>query len=255
MMMQMLAISQADSRVTNQSVTGWSGIPWAGSEWDGIPLDTTGKTKEQLCSWLRPNTGQPNGVFALKGLKQLYDSVQPFADESNPTISEIDQWELKVIAHFRALLNTPGVMKPDARLYIESRIFDERKWLTVWDPAYPSGICSKPPASHCGFTFFPSSTDRQPYKNNLPYSSNPSAYPELEDWNSVRTVSEGVAAVAAWLPWSLKFATVLANYICQDGLTAHSGPFVHPTTPREWFGRSWWLTNNNTTSVVRSDYR
>ena len=45
--------------------------------------------------------------FVMRGLKQLYDSLQPFADPTEPTVSEFELWNHSVLNHFRAMSALP----------------------------------------------------------------------------------------------------------------------------------------------------
>lgn len=236
-------LSQAVSSVTNQGVNNnW--MPWEGSQWNGIPLQSPEtKTKSQLCSFLRP-TGSK---YIIKGLKGLYDEKKPFAVETAPTPGEIDVWNIEVIRHFRRLLGNPNPVDNDPRLYLESRWADERKYTTQWDSKYPGGNLDDPAGPcygginiHCGAGFFPSSADRAPYIAAEPYYNNWQSYPQLQLYNERFARAEGIAEISADLPWSIKLAVVIAQWICSEGLTGHAGPFVHPERARRWFGCSWW---------------
>lgn len=251
MMVDMTAFSQAVPTVSSQDPDGigWlSPTSWANSTWDGIPYDTTGKTKEQICAFLRPSH-----VYVIRGLRERFYEVNPFVDNNNPTVDEIDKWNLEVIRHFRNLLGVTTPVSPNARLYLEARWADERKYTTGWDAAYIGatpgdrfGPCVGVPdiaGGHCGASFFPSSVDRAPYIAATPYSSDFGMYPELATYTARYSLTEGISGANANVPWSIKFAYLIANWICSEGLTGHPGPFVGPSA-REEFGCSWYRPNS-----------
>lgn len=254
--------SNSDSRVRHQGVDG---IIQNGAsnvynyddpryQWDGVPMNTIGKTKEELCLFVKPDGVWPSN-FIYKGLLQRYREVQPFADEVNPTVDEIDAWNLEVIAHFRRLLGVPGTMQPDARLYIECRLSDERKYTTAWNALYPDGTCT-PGGAHCGWTFFPSASERAPYIAGAPYNNDFLKYPELDGYTIKRGFVEGISAAHHWIPWGIKLAHILTQWICTEGLTGHPGPYFAPS-PRATIGMSWWYNPPNTGGAVfyRAQYR
>lgn len=265
MMDDATSISQAVPSVTSQDPDGIGWLNWSGTQWDGTPFDTTGKTKSQICSFLRP-TGGP---YNIRGIREKFYAVNPFADNLNPTPEEIDNWNIEVIRHFRAMLGVSTPVNNDPRLYLEARWADERKYTEAWDSSYPSGTpggpsgpCWNPPgtpvdiaAGHCGASFFPNPADRATYIAEAPYSNDFAKYPELDPgvYTSRRGQAEGLNAADADLPWSIKLSVMLTHWICNEGLTGHPGPYVNPSTARQWFGCSWWL--NGTVLNFRGKWR
>lgn len=258
------AFSNSDSRIRHQGVDG---IIQNGAtniynyddpkyQWDGVPLDTTGKTKSELCAFVKPDGPWPSN-FIYKGLLQRYREVQPFADEVNPTVDEINTWNIEVINHFRKLLGIPGIIQPDARLYIECRLSDERKYTTAWDTAYPLDTCPPGSGSHCGWLFFPSADERAPYLANTPYNNDFVKYPELTSFNTKFGLVEGISPVHHWVPWGVKLAYILTEWICKEGLVGHPGPYFNPTTHRQFIGMSWWYNPPATggAAFYRAQYR
>jgi hypothetical protein len=243
------------------------GVPWLGqnfidgANWDGTPMDPTGKTKQELCAFLGPNP------YAVKGLRQRFYEVNPFADNENPTVAEINDWNLEVIRHFRNLFGITEPVDHDTRLYLEASWADERKYTTVWDSAYPVGQvykASPPPieynvggtrtgpcqnftdtaGGHCGAAFFPTPADRTPYISANPYNNDFVKYPELNGYNTRRSATEGLVGLnPLGVPWSLKMGFVIRNYICNEGRGGHAGPYIgEGNDTRRWFGCSWWYT-------------
>lgn len=250
MMKNVTQASQNHPSVNDQSPDGNTFINWKNTNWDGKPINPRGKSLSQLCRFILPN-GDKNAVL---GILQLYNKKQPFQDETNPTIAEIDAWNIEVIKHFRRLFNTGFNVEPDARLFLESRWASERKNTRVWDRNYrgtygsaygPCGVGDGNP--HCGATFFPNEKDRKPYIDAAPYLNDTNNFPELEGYTRTAAMSEGISGVDVKIPWSLKLAVIIANFICKEGVTGHPGPFVNPDAPnpRKFFGCDWWYTGGN----------
>ena len=264
-MNELTRISQADSRVSDQSPTGLIGSDWTGTDWNGIPIaNPSGRTFEELCAFIRPKPGEP---LQFLGLKQKFDQVKPFADNTAPTVAEIDNWHREVILHFRNLLGNPNPMKPDARLFLECRWSDERKHSQVWDVAYPNpdkigkapGPCHWPDGrraggAHCGEIFWPGTPERvaaiaaEPYKNDFV------KYPEFVNYpgettyataTALASQTAGIMETYAWIPWSLRLASVIAHFICTEGTTGHAGPYIGTERRRTAFGVSFWHTGGD----------
>lgn len=260
MISTMTSISQAVGSVTSQDPdgVGWlTPTQWANSTWDGIPFDTDGKTKEEICAFLRPDN-----VWTIRGLRERFYEVNPFADNENPTVTEIDNWNIEVIRHFRALLGNTIPVENDARLYLECRWADERKYTEAWDTDYPDtftctgattcigkspgpcfllGVPTDIAGGHCGAGFFPlDQTHRNVYINAPAYNGDFISYPELDGYTNRRSQAEGLSGANADVPWCLKLPYVIANWICSEGLSGHPGPYVSPTNARQTFGCSWW---------------
>lgn len=213
-------------------------INWTGTEWDGQPFDPTGKSNQEICAFLGPSGV---GVYALRGLREKFYDVNPFADNTNPTIAEIDSWNIEVIKHIRNLFGVVTPVENDARLYLETRWSSERKNTTDWDVSYPgtldsaTGPCVGGTAPHCGWTFFPDESDRLSYINESPYNGDMIEYPELLNYNNKYGQTEGIAGIQSYLPWSIKLATVFGRFACTEGLGGHAGPFLG----RQKFGVHW----------------
>lgn len=258
----MTQVSNADKSTDHQGVDGINrpgevaGYTNPLLQWDGVPFNPVGKTNAEICAFVKPLGAWPN-PFVYKGLLQKYNEVQPFADEVNPTVAEIDKWNLEVVNHFRNLFGIPP-MQPDARLYLECRWADERKYTQDWDTAYPAGSAQYPTAgapggpcwlngapydtsgTHCGAAFFPNETDRAPYIAAAPYNNDLVAYPELSGYTARASAAEGKSGATQWIPWGVKMAHVLTQWLCSEGITGHSGPyFGNPA--RGYIGMSWWL--------------
>lgn len=214
---------------------------WLAAKWDGIPFNYAGKDKAVIWKWLVPVGNNLSGI--LRGIEDLYYDDPPFADKFNPKVIEIDNWNIKVINHIRSLLGIPGKVKPDPRLYLEVAWADERKYSTIWEPKYPGvmnsayGPCQPQtnPQGHCGESFFPDRGDREKYYQNAPYNNDVSKYPELADHNKRISQASGTGGVGARLPWSMRLAQILTNYILTEGTSGHAGPALY----RGNVGMSW----------------
>lgn len=245
------------------------GIGWIRSSdwvpWDGIPLDIFNRepTKQQLCKFLAPKSRN-----AMRGLRERFYQVNPFKDVSNPTIEEIDAWNLEVIRHFRCLLGVTTPVWGDARLQLESRWADERKMTNYWDVKYPDkmncnggscqgwrdGPCGVAPdnikdvaGGHCGASFWPDKTDRDLYIANA-YNNDFVKYPELAVYNERRSKAEGLNVINGDIPWSIKLSIIIMKWACDEGLKGHTGPYVGDgritgKPDRTHVGMSWWHLN------------
>lgn len=221
---------------------GWVGTGWTGWDWDGIPIDITNKTPSQICSLLFKNG------YLMKGLRQQYNNIKPFANPASPTIAEIDQWNLKTIQHLRNLVGNTTPLTGDPKLYLETQWSHDRYWTTIWDIRYPGtdgtafGPCrpGDDPNAHCGASFFPSSNDQAKY---LPqYSISPFTR---------SSQAEGIGNVNTDLPWALKLTSRISNWVCTEGTTGHAGPFFTRTK----VGMSFFLAGTQTTPATTTSLR
>lgn len=218
--------------------------------WDGVPMNPTGKSNSELCAFLKPEGIRSKGV---KGIMELYNQVKPFADETNPTVDEFEKWGLESIRHIRRLLGMDAPVIGDARLFLESRWSDERKYTNMWDSQYPEGTCPQGSGAHCGWMFFPSPDDRAPYIAAQPYNNDFEKYPMLDPVTYLRpwAQSEGISGVGVKTPLSLVIPLVIANWVCGEGRVGHAGPFVNPQ-PRKYFGFSIRNTADGISVRIRS---
>lgn len=212
-------------------------------EWDGSTifpayssntLSTTDKQQYRVdwYKFLFPN--YPND-FILRGLKQLYDSVLPFADDTQPTVSEMERWNLAVINHFRHLSGLPPATYLQ-ELMIMCRWSRERKATTLWDTKYPGtfdstyGPCVGGSNIHCGSTFKPSDIeDQKPYWND--YFCR---YPCLPPHDLI-TLTQGSEAVTVWYngnamtAMSRNLRKLFESIVTSGGVNpigGHQGPYA-----------------------------
>jgi len=260
--------SQNSGVVTSQDPDGIDWLTpsnWSNSTWDGVPFDPVGKTNQEICDFLRPDH-----PYVIRGLRERFYEVNPFADNTAPTAAEIDAWNLEVIRHFRALLGNTTPVQNNARLFLEARWASERKKTEVWDSDYPVqgsygdayGPCWNPPGTgvdiaggHCGASFFPDPVDRDLYIAAAPYNNDFVSYPELESYTNRYAQAEGISGVNTNVPWSIKLAKIIGDWICSEGLTGHPGPYVNPTSARENFGANWWYNDGDATVSFRGKWR
>jgi len=190
------------------------GITWLDytnwPKWDGVPLNTCGKTTNEICKWVFPS------INTMRGLRDLFYSLKPppFADNTKPTIAEIDTWNIQVIQHFRNLIGAKQEIKPDRCLFLRAYWGDERKLTDIWNQKYPVDTCVGSTNEHCGATFLPSCQDQLPYLDGNPCC------------DTLPAGAEGVFSVKMDLPWSIKLSRVIGDTLCREGLTGHTGPFV-----------------------------
>lgn len=200
---------------------------WIGTTWDGgwgeydysTPIDITGKTPAQMCTLLF------KAGYTMKGLRQRYNELMPFADPTNPTVAEIDAWNIEVIRHLRKLVGNTIPVDPDPRLYLECQWSDERAYTRAWDAMYPGtnnsayGPCVAFTNEHCGSTFIPNATDQLPYL---------AQYSGLAPFAHIGG-AEDIGPVNTNVPWALKIVQRISNWVCTEGTTGHAGPFFSRT--------------------------
>jgi hypothetical protein len=271
-MNNMTVVSQAVSTVDSQDPDGIKWLSWSGTEWDGVPYSGyIGPDKRgfypELCAFLKPKGGN----YAIRGLREKYYQVNPFQDVTNPTIAEIDAWNIEVIKHLRALVGNTTPISNDARLYLEARWSSERKFTNEWDTDYPdsytcedanknivscSGRAPGPcfgvtdlAGGHCGDSFFPNTSDRTPYIQAYPVS-----HPELVTYNSRKSLATSVGEGSNRdIPWSIRLAAALVGIICGEGIYGHAGPIIG-TDAKQLYGNAWWDKGTGTTVHLRNKW-
>lgn len=267
------AASQAADYIFSQDPDGHSQITptmWANAKWDGVAIDPTAMTQADLCTWIKPV--QEESHLVIRGIRDLFYEVRPFVDDSNPTPREIDLWNIEVVRHFRRMFGIATPVNLDARLDLEARWASERKYTQDWDGLYPldcgggttkGGPCGPcfdggtpvdTAGGHCGAAFWPDSGDRAAYISADPYLDNTTDYPELAGYTVRRANAEGVSATGVEVPWSLKLASIIANWICAEGYSGHPGPYVNPATARTTMGFDWWY-DGGASVAFRGKYR
>lgn len=202
--------------------------------WDGTTTyNPCTLTKAQLVDAVFP---KPKRI--MRGLKELFYSINPFQDNANPTVEEIENWNLEVIKHFRRLLGKNAPVVNDKATFLKAAWAEERARTNYWDSNYPGilnssyGPCQLPfsPNSHCGASFLPSPQDQQPY---LDAGMQP----------ITGGGAEAIITINADIPWVLKMSNMIGAFLQQDGIGGHTGPFIG----RPKYGSAWYLTG---TSVV-----
>ena len=222
------------------------GIPWipanAWVPWDGVTTyNPCTLTTAQLMAGILP---PPSGINGMRGLRELFYSVNPFADNQNPTVAEIENWNIEVIRHFRRLLGFNQTTHPvsnDKCTYLKAAWAEERFRTDYWSTAYPGtldravGPCTLPNSSnpHCGALFIPSAAAEQ-----APYLC-----PQSMALCSATGGAEGIANHNADTPWSIKMARIIGMYLGTDGIGGHTGPFVG----RPKFGSAWYMNGAGVT--------
>jgi hypothetical protein len=191
------------------------------TQWDGKPRYFCDfQTKDEFWSYVYP-TGD---MHVMRGIGQLYDKLQPFQDPKNPTIPEIDYWNMAVINHYRALLGARPAKFPPC-MSLRTLWAHEKRYSNAWDTIHTEYKCFGNPTApqHCGAVFVPPEEYRQPYydcsDNNIT-QCNPS--------------SEGdIGGTKDNMPFGVMMSRVIGNAIRADG-----HPFVHAGTflNREFVG-------------------
>lgn len=265
------AYSQSFASIDSQDPDG---INWQTNwpPWNGVPFNPIGKTKEQICAFITAGTGS---MYVTRGLRTLFYSINPFQDNTNPTYDELVIWHTHVINHFRDLFGQTIKVTPSARLMLEARWADERKFTQAWDTDYPdsftcgdqnnisclgqhkgpcwnNGLPVDYATGHCGESHFPNAVHRAPYIAGAPYNNNFTKYPELQNYTLRHSLATGINLVNGNIPWSIKLAAHITQFICTEGLSDHAGPFVGVNeedgilgNPHTEFGISWWPLPNH----------
>lgn len=183
--------------------------------WDGLPLKNyCDLNNTELCNWLFPDDN-----FILKGQIQLFKEIKPFEDINKPKIEEILLWNILIIRHLRNLLGIKIPVNFNRTLMLICRWSDERKYTTSWNNKYPNNICKKKGDSHCGAFWYPNNKeDQKPYLKDDNFITN--------KWiNGV--ITEGIFGFDPKLTWFSIMSSIIKHTICNEGLTNHSGPFIH----------------------------
>jgi len=213
--------------------------PWPTVAWDTTTiynpvtsLDLTNPRDEsvfynQMC----PKNS--DGKNTLRGLRQLFEDVKPFADNSGPTKAEVDRWNGVVLTHIRNLAGIDHVAKPDVCLMTRALWANQWRHTDIWKPSDAANpdqyVC---PASgsnmHCGASFVPNTVEKQsPY---LPLDHGPERC-------SAGAGSEGAFGHSSKSAWSVKTAEVFCGTLKAEGYWGgHTGPFWG----REKFGFGFW---------------
>ncbi|MGL5934609.1 MAG: hypothetical protein ACRCZI_03185 [Cetobacterium sp.] len=185
----------------------------------------------------------PNQNYQLKGLRDLFYSVKPFADVSNPTTGEIENWHVEVINLMRRMTKLRPTdfptIKKDANLFLAANFSDERRESNIWDTAYPDKACTKPATDmHCGYTFFPSALDQQPYFEQ----DDQKAVAQSGEFFPTGT-SEGVFNIGKDYNWSVKLAKIFYDTMQRESDNWHMGP----PFGRSSMGSSFYCKGDTTT--------
>lgn len=226
------------------------GITWLKpgdwKSWDGVTtMNPCTSTTAQLMAFIFP---PPGGINTMLGLRDLFYQVKPFADNSNPTVAEIENWNIEVIRLFRRLLGFTQTTHPVSNhkcTFLRAAWAEERARTDYWTASYPgsmdgaTGPCTIPFSSneHCGASFIPNATDQAPYLC-------PSTMAPCTNTSS----AEGISNHKTDIPWGIKMSRIIGQYLGTDGIGNHTGPFIG----REYFGSAWYA--NGGTLTVRTKW-
>jgi hypothetical protein len=226
---------------------GWiSPQDWDNAKWDGTVYNPSLMTKAEFIAAICPS------VDRIRGIREVFYQHNPFANNSAPTKTEVDEWHRIALNHVRALINYTSPerqVKKDTCMFARALWGDERKFTTQWDTKYTGNVgsaygpCQGSGNAHCGATFVPDAADQVPY---LPVNHSKC---------SAGQGAEGVfSGPKSNIPWSLKWSRGLCNTLHAEGYWGgHVGPFFH----REKFGFSFWDSdpqNNNNNAALRAKW-
>ena len=217
---------------------------WKAAEWDCVPRSHCKYTKMEMQKWLFPDNN------TMRGLRERFYEVNPFTDVNNPTIAEIDSWNVEVINHFRRLLGLKNTATPLRSLFKraywaseayairrfvqERQIKNEKGDVIRIEHYYTSkGVCPKGQKNaHCKAGYLPACGMLDyPSETNEPGQDHPAyKYPDETDWSCIKSVpgnqAEDIVTTKTNLPWSIKMSRVILQFIASDGFCGHTGPFL-----------------------------
>lgn len=228
------------------SVSWISRDAWAAAKWDGTIYNPSQMSPTAFANAICPSVDQ------VRGIREVFYAHKPFADNTNPTKAEVDEWHRIAINHVRALVGYTSAdrqVQKDQCLFARALWGDERKFTTQWDAKYPGtlgsaeGPCQGSGNAHCGASFIPDLIDQAPYL--------PAGHPGC----GVQQGAEGVfSGPKSNIPWSIKWSRGFCNTLIAEGFWGgHVGPWFH----REKFGLSFWDNepgNNNNNAILRAKW-
>jgi hypothetical protein len=189
----------------------------------------------------------------MRGLREYFYNVNPFADNVAPTVTEIEDWQIHIIRHFRHLQGVTVPIEKDKNLFLKAQWSLER-WLTqAWDHDYPGdgstqggeyGPCVNgdgTPATNflCGKTFVPNAGHQTMYHSGSEITVN-----VTEVDNASLYVSIAYATRSAWW-W--KLAGFLRNLMYQGVLS----PTIQPWLTKTKVGIAWHYDPDTETAWLR----
>lgn len=227
---------------------------WVKAEWDCVPIDHCKFTRAETIKWMFPD---PN---TMRGLRERFYQVNPFKDVRNPTVEEIDSWNVEVINHFRRLMGFANMVKPSRALFlrtqwgneayaiqrfVKTRTYEKEDKTIVTERYVDSkGVCPFGQTnSHCDAEYLPAcglldTPGTQPGQSHPAYRYTDEDEPRC--LKKAGNQSEGIITVNADLPWSIKLSRVILSFISSDGFCFHTGPFLK----REFVGMAWLFVPN-----------
>lgn len=229
----------------------YDGTPFPAYSPDTLSVAEKEQYRKDWYQFIFPNF--PND-FSMRGTKDLYDTMQPFADPTKPKPSEIELWNNAVLNLFREMSALPPATMSQ-ELFIMCCWTRERKTTTMWDTKYPGpGNSSYGPCQgannvlHCGTTFKPSDIeDQKPYWNDY-YCG----YPCVES-HPLSTLEQGSEAITVWYNGNAfgAFPRNLRKLFEGSGTTGaaisgHAGPYAGRSLYGLIVGRSKWAGSSFT---------
>lgn len=174
------------------------------------------------------------GKFMLTGLWKLYNKTNPFADPTQPTWAEIDEWHAHSLSHIRDLVGSDHPVVKDHCLFAKALWGAQRLKTKMWDEKYNEdnwSACAGPCylsigdddcGKHCGTTFLPDPDDQETYLNRK-------LIKEGSFCNSDCQSSEGRFSYNEGDPWAIKWVRPFCGSLRRKGISGHTGPFFGRT--------------------------
>jgi hypothetical protein len=189
------------------------------AKWDGNPIPKSDLVdKQKFFEWMCPS--KSNGPYwpaeqaVLKGIEEVYARVG-FADASNPTIAEVDKYHTAVVQHFRRML---GISETVVPFRLEKCLSAQALWSSEFKFTEKYGnhasMCKVQP--HCGFDFFPSSSQRQQY------------FQDGSTCDQQTSMMEGIVPYNIELNWAWRLPNAICGIIYLEGVQGgHLQPYIH----------------------------
>jgi hypothetical protein len=227
------------------------GYPGTGTVWDGEPKfhfsNLCNMSVADICRYVFPG----GSAESMLGLKQEYDRDPPFKDEKKPTVGEIEEWNIRVINHFRSLFGIPTKLENDRCMFLQVQWSEERFLTRYWDSKYP--FPDPNPLSYPdGKTFYgPCTGDgKTPQNGGLhcgkDFSLNCEDQKLYHDGECCPRISpiEGSVNAPRDLPWSVKMAQVIKGVVCDAG-EGYKGGHATPFYGAKKLGASFRVNDRN----------
>jgi hypothetical protein len=193
--------------------------------WDGTKVDISNMSREEELNALCP-TGD-----VLKGIEELYEKTKPFKDTANPTMAEVDAWNVAVVLHFRSMLNIAEVPPFKLNKCHSGQALISQEYVLTDKYGDHSKICQG--VAHCGYTFSLSQVSPEQKKQYYPSGS---CADNLSAW-------EGIMWSPPDLNWVWRIPRSICGTISYEGVKGgHTSLYIQHTEAGFSFAQNGQLT-------------